>query len=468
MPSRLHTGMEVDGLHIGERIHSGAMGDIFRIDGGNAGFPCVMKVPRLGADQSSEGLLAFETEVMILPTLAGRHVPRFVRAGDIVHNPYLVLEWLDGESLARRLKRVPLSFEEIARIGAGIADALQWMHMRDTIHFDLKPDNVILRPDGRVFLIDFGLAHHARYPDLLAEERRFTAGSTPYVSPEQVLGSRSDPRSDLFALGVLLYEMTTGESPFGVPASIASLRNRLWLEPKPPRALRAETPPWLQEIILRCLEPHASGRYQSAAHVSFDLRHPGQVALSARARKTSRAGVLGQAKRWWHARNERLVPAHLPHAVVGNAPVIMAAIDTTHPDDPRHPAIRRWLAQVLSLSTDFRLICVAVIPGGPASAAGPHTAHGASMEHQIRLRHWVTPLRLPPHRLSLHVIEAEAPGSALVEFAQSNHVDVIVLGAPGPNQHALAWWRSVASTVTANAHCSVHVVRIAAEEHTPL
>jgi serine/threonine protein kinase len=219
-----------------------------------------MKVPRLGDDQSIEGLLAFETEVMILPTLSGPHFPRFVRAGDVTDNPYLVLEWLEGGSLAGVLEGGPMPFDEVARIGAGIADALQSLHLQDTIHFDLKPDNAILGLHGRICLIDFGLAHHAHYPDLLAEERRFTAGSTAYVSPEQVLHTRSDPRSDLFALGVLLRNGDR-ELPFGILASMAGLRDRIWLDPVPPRVRRPGIPPWLQEIILRCLEPEAANRY---------------------------------------------------------------------------------------------------------------------------------------------------------------------------------------------------------------
>ena len=92
---------------------------------------------------------------------------------------------------------------------------------QDAVHLDLKPDNVIIKADGDVVLIDFGLAYHAHFPDLLAEEHRFAAGSAPYISPEQVLGTRSDPRSDIFALGAMLYEMTTGELPFGVPSTMA-------------------------------------------------------------------------------------------------------------------------------------------------------------------------------------------------------------------------------------------------------
>jgi nucleotide-binding universal stress UspA family protein len=463
MPARLQPGAEIDGFRLGDHIHSGAMGDIYRVVSGvESGFPVIIKVPRLGGEQSIEGLLAFETEVTILPTLSGPCFPRFVRAGDVSDNPYLALEWLDGRSLAGIVKSGRVPVDEVARIGAGIADALQNLHMQDTIHFDLKPDNVILRPDGRICLIDFGLAHHARYPDLLAEERRFTAGSTPYVSPEQVLHTRSDPRSDLFALGVVLYEMATGTLPFGIPASMAGLRDRIWLDPVPPRVLNAGIAPWLQEIILRCLEPEAQNRYQSAAHVAFDLRHPSQVMLTARAGKSRKSGLIAQARRWWRARTRVPATVKWPRAIVSNARVILAAVDTAHPEDERHPALRRVIAQALMLSAEFRLICVSVIPGGPGagSQANGNATASPQVDHLVRLRYWVEPLRLPPQRLSLHVLEAASPAGALVDFARQNHVDLIVVGAPAPDQHALAWWRSVASEVTANAQCSVHVVRV--------
>ena len=94
------------------------------------------------------------------------------------------------------------------------------------------------------------------------------------------------------------------------------------------------------------------------------------------------------------------------------------------------------------------------------SAIDGESASGVYLDHLVRLRHWVEPMRLPAQRLSLHVIESANPEEALLEFARSNHVDLIVLGAPHPAQLGLAWWRSVASRVTANAHCSVHVVRV--------
>jgi len=459
-----YAGSELDGFRVGERIHSGAMGYIYRVDGGDGAFPKIMKVPRIGPGESGEGVISYETEAMVLPALSGPHVPRFVAMGNLAKTPYLVTEWVDGESLQHLINRGALAPDQTASLGAAIADAVHSLHLQDVVHLDLKPDNVIIKADATVVLIDFGLAYHAHFPDLLAEEHRFAAGSAPYISPEQVLGRRSDPRSDIFSLGAMLYEMATGELPFGVPSTMAGLRDRLWLDPMPPRVRSPSVPPWLQEIVLRCLEPDAGDRYQSAAHVAFDLRNPDQVALTARALKSAQAGLLEQTRRWWRTRDRRPGPRALPKSQVSATPVVMVAVDTTHPDDERQPALQRTTAQVLSLSAEFRLICVSVIRRSVVAggAEGGESASGAYLDHLVRLRHWVEPLRLPPRRLSLHVIESANPEGALLEFARRNNVDLIVLGAPHPAQLGLAWWRSVASGVTANAHCSVHVVRVPA------
>ena len=326
------------------------------------------------------------------------------------------------------------------------------------MHCDLKPENVILRPDGRAVLIDFGLAWHTRLPDLHAEEDRHAAGSTPFLSPEQVLGVRGDPRSDVFSLGAILYELATGELPFGLPATQGGLRQRLWMDPEAPAALAKSVTPVLQEIILHCIEPQLENRYQSAAHVAFDLRNQGQVELTGRAVKARRAGLLKQAQRWWKARVAPILPPPAVKSAIDAAPVIMVAVDTTNPDDERQPAIQRATRRILSLSTEFRLVCVSVISAPPIGGEHGQAAH--HLEHLVRLRNWTELLPVPSNQLSQHVIEAADPSAALLEFAKHNHVDLIVLGAPGPRDQALAWWRSVASTVTANAHCSVHVVRV--------
>ena len=442
---------EIDGYVLGARLHASAMGSIYEVSSG-APFPSVIKLPNMKRGDPLANLIAFEVESMLLPALHGSHLPRFVAAGGIDRQPYLVMERIDGESLQARMDHGPIGPAEAALIAAAIADALHEVHSQDAIHCDVKPDNVLLRTDGSVALIDFGLAHHARFPDLLAEENRFAAGSAPYVSPEQVRGVRSDPRSDLFSLGVVLYEMLTGKLAFGIPQSAAGLRDRLWREPMPPSLLAHGVEPWLQEIVLRCLEVDAGARYQSAAHLAFDLRNPAQVQLTERSRRSHAPGLFAHLQRWWRSRDASTSPLR-PASVAGTAPVILVAVDTMHPDDERHPAIRTTVTQVLRVSRDFRLICLAVVPGGPGG-------EGDALDHLARLRHWVEPFGLNNERLSLHVVESPSPAQSIVEFAERNHAALIVLGAPQPDKQALAWWRSVASAVTANAPCSVHVVRL--------
>jgi serine/threonine protein kinase len=457
-------GKNIDGFEVGECLHTSAMGTLYAVTRTGSEFPLLMKVPRLGEpSESAELILAFETEAMILPRLRGPHVPRFVAAGDVTTVPYLVTERVPGMSLDRR-PAPAMPAADAARIGAAIADALHSVHAQGAIHLDLKPDNVMIRPDGLAVLIDFALAHHQELPDLLAEERRFVAGSAPYISPEQVRGARSDPRSDLFSLGVVLYEIATGRLPFGTPLTLAGLRDRLWLDPRPPSTRGGEMPPWLQEVILRCLEPEADRRYQSAAHVAFDLRLPEQVILTERSRKSDRPGFLAQAARWWRARDIGALQ-HASRWEADAAPVVMVAVDTTHPDDPRQPEIQAATRRILLNRREFRLICVSVIPAPFGGEEG--SSADAQIEHRIRLRHWTRPLGIEAGRMSFHVLENSDPAESLVEFAQRNNVDLIVLGAPAPDERALAWWRSVASSVTARASCSVHVIRCSGEAPAP-
>jgi eukaryotic-like serine/threonine-protein kinase len=465
MRASVQTGAVIDGYRVGAALHNGGTGAIYRVDppaDNDPGFPIIMKAPRLGRDEATIGIDSFEMEQTILPTLGGPHVPRFVAAGDVTSTPYIVMEQIEGQPLSSLVARAPLPPEDVARIGAALADAVHSVHAQEVVHLDLKPENFILRPTGEAVLLDFGFAHHVRYPDLLAEEQHFAAGSAAYVSPEQLQGDRSDPRSDVFALGALLYELATGEQPFGQPETLAGMRDRLWREPVPPRVRNERVPAWLQEVILRCLDRDPEARYPSAAHVALDLRHPDQVELSARAGRTKVAGFFGHLARWWKARREKISLVARARISAPAAPVIMVAVDTEHPDDERHSPLQWTTGQILSLNPEFRLLCVSVVKSVPVAEGliDSESTMRKHLEHKMRLRHWVQPLKVQPSQLSLHVVEAANAADTLLELARVNHVSLIVLGAPGPSRKTLGWWRSAASTVTANAPCSVHVVRV--------
>jgi len=224
---RMEQGSELDGFRIGPLMHAGAMARIYDVcyaDGREAPFPMVMKVPLMREGDGSENIIGFEIEHQMLQVLQGTHVPRLVAAGDLGRVPYLVMERLTGVTLETWMKQnanahEAIHLESILRLGAKLAQAVHRLHQQNACHLDLKPANVMITDEDRVVLLDFGLSCHADYPDLMAEEFRKAVGSPAWIAPEQVVGMRGDPRSDVFAVGVMLYEMATGELPFGYPTT---------------------------------------------------------------------------------------------------------------------------------------------------------------------------------------------------------------------------------------------------------
>jgi hypothetical protein len=462
MAALLERGTRIDGFEIGERVHAGGQADLYAVTGPGEAFPLLMKVPRLGHGEPAANVISYEIEAQLLRVVRGPHVPRFVAAGDLERQAYVVMERVEGRPLGEWLPRAPLPAEEVARLGAALAAALHDLHLQEVVHLDVKPSNVLVRPDGGVVLVDFGLARHAHYPDLLAEEARDPIGTAPYMAPEQVLGSRGDPRSDVFALGAVLYQLATGHLPFGAPTSRAGLRRRLYADPVPPRALAPGVPPWLQEVVLRCLEPDAADRYATAAQVAFDLTHPAHVAVGERGARARRAGLGARLRRWIRAVGDQGEDAARPSAQLFRAPIVLAAVATQRPDEARFEALRRGVSRFLEGGAgEVRLACVTVIPPTPelGGRTEEDTAGGRRIRHLVLLRHWAEPLRLAPGRLSMHVLESADPAAALLEYARSNHVDHIVIGAPPPGVPASVRASTVSLRVAAAAPCTVTLVR---------
>ncbi|MGY3534699.1 serine/threonine protein kinase [Bradyrhizobium sp. USDA 4452] len=284
----MQPGAEIDGFTIGERVHRGGMATLWSVTHPGINVPLLMKVPLTAEGEDPAAIVSFEMEQMILPRLSGPHVPACFGTGDFERQAYVVMERIPGQTLYKRLDALPLPYEEVRVIGGKVATALASLHRQNVIHHDIKPSSIMFRERGEAVLIDFGLSHHQHLPDLLQEEFRLPYGTAPYMAPERLLGVRDDPRSDLFSLGVLLYFFTTGVRPFGETETLRGMRRRLWRDPYPPRKLRPDYPLWLQEIVLRCLEIDPAARYPTAAQLAFDLGHPEQVKLTARAQRLNR------------------------------------------------------------------------------------------------------------------------------------------------------------------------------------
>ncbi len=462
MNGAVQSGEVVDGWRVQERVHSGGMAVIYAVSGADVGFPLVMKVPRLGHGEGTASVISYEVEQTVLGALTGPHVPRLVGTGD-VGNPYLVMERIEGVPLGELAAKGPLEPGEVARLGAALATAAHDIHQQEVIHLDLKPSNVIIRPTGEAVLVDFGLAHHAHHPDLLAEESQEPAGSPPYVSPEQLLGVRWDPRSDVFAIGVMLYELAVGKLPFGAPTSRGGLRKRLYRDPVPPRAIVPAIPEWLQEVILRCLEPSASDRYASAAQLAFALAHPDQVEVTERGRRLRRAGTVTVFRRWIRAAGFEPSPIPRPTAQLSQASIVLVAIATTRASDgadPSFEAMREGVKHLVAGEEHARLACVTVVRREPElGGSDDETAARRRLQHSVLLRDWAEPLRLPPGRVSLHVLESNDPAEAILQYARVNHVDHIVIGAPPRTMTGLALPSAVSVKVAIGAACTVTLVR---------
>src|SRR5438045_7241596 len=339
------------------------MASIYRLTGHDGPLPLIIKIPRLGAGERAVNVIAFKLCKMVLGALAqGPHYPTLAAYGDVETTPYLVMERVEGVRLDQWIDRAPIAADEIVRLGSAFALALDAVHRQDVVHLDLKPTNVLYRPNGEAVLIDFGLAHHAHYPDLLAEELRFPVGNWVYMSPEQIMGVRCDPRSDIYALGAILYELATGTLPFGHPRTSAQLRRRIHRYPTPPRALIATTPPWLQEIILHCLETDARDRYPSAGDVAFELANPGQVTLTDRSTRPRGEGSIAAASGWFRARRFQPAPCPPPSKRVGPAPIVLVAIAPVQSDETLLEAMRDAARAVIAADDRCRIAGGTVLP----------------------------------------------------------------------------------------------------------
>ena len=465
---RLTEGTELDGFRIGACLHAGGMAHIYQVtyaDARPAPFAMVMKVPRMTAGDGAENIVGFEVEQQILQVLHGTHVPRFVAAGDLVHLPYLVMEHVQGLTLQQlmdthTLHKTRAEVTDIARLGAAIARAAHSLHQQNTCHLDIKPANVLLHPDGHAVLLDFGLSCHAHYPDLLAEELRLAVGSPAWIAPEQVVGVRGDPRSDIFAMGVMLYELATGELPFGNPQTPGGMRQRLWMDPTPPRRLRDDLPPWLQEVMLRCLEPEAAKRYPSAAHLAFDLEHPEQVKVTQRGKQLQGTSFFTHLQRWFKAAGMHYQPSPLPSQQIEEVPIVMVAVPHHEASDATLYSLRQAVARSLGLRPGARLAVVTVIsPNQTNATENDKSETSVHRQYLSMLQQWAQPLDLEQHQTSFHVLEASDVAHALVRYAEGNHVSMIVMGAA---THGLQLQRFVATVpikVAMEAPCTVILVK---------
>ena len=465
---RPHTGLQIDGFTLGEKLHQGGFASIWEVTHPDHDLPMVMKVPTILDDHDGPTIVGFEVEQMIMPRLSGPHVPRVLGQGDFAKLPYIVVEKIPGGSMDLRFKEAPLPLSDGVEMAARMATALHALHIQGVIHFDLKPDNFLQLSTGEMVLIDFGLSRHEALPDLLAEEFAIPMGTFPYIAPEQYLKTRNDLRSDIYALGAMLYELATGKMPFGQPETLKAVGRRLWNDPAPPRILRPELPEWLQEVILRALEVDPARRYQSAAQMLYDLQHPAQIKLTERGRRVTAQGFWARWKKWWVMRGVTGFgePPSMG-AQIARAPILMVPVDLSPDQMALSAAVLTALKRLLVIVPEARVACVAVIRTARIGIDLTTDDRGNTLHisRLLGLRTWAEGLDLSAGHLTFTVLEGPDPGQVLIDYARNSPVDHILIGARGysTTRHYLG---SLSSRVVAEAPCSVTVIRLAADRTT--
>jgi serine/threonine protein kinase len=280
--SPLEAGELLDHYHLDDVVARSGMATIFRATDQRTGRQVAIKVPHPEVESDPALFDRFSREEDIGKRLDHPGVMKVFPEEDR-SQLYMVMEWVDGKLLRQILqqqKRLPL--DQVVKIILQICDVLQYVHSHQVVHRDLKPENIMIDDQGRIKLIDFGIAGSAGARRLTFANFSKTMGTPDYISPEQVKGKRGDVRSDIYALGVMLYEMATGSLPFSGPNPFAVMNSRLLNHPVPPREINPEISPELQEVIYRALEREPKNRYASVREIAWDLQHPETVGVADR------------------------------------------------------------------------------------------------------------------------------------------------------------------------------------------
>jgi len=278
----LHPGDQLDHYRIEGVAARSGMASIYRGIDTRTGRPVAIKIPHPEMEGDPQFYDRFQREQEIGKKLDHPNVVKVIVDEDR-SRLYMVSEWVEGRLLRQLLNEAKkLPPERAIKITLGICNALNYIHGQGVAHRDLKPENIMVDSEDRVKLIDFGIAANAGSRRLTFAKLTEAMGTPDYISPEQVKGGRGDGRSDIYALGVMLYEMLTGKVPFTGPNPFVIMNDRLLNNPIPPREIDPEISPQLQEIIYRAIERDPKRRYANAREFAKDLEHPEQIGISDR------------------------------------------------------------------------------------------------------------------------------------------------------------------------------------------
>ena len=260
-----------DRFEVTDVIAKSGMGSLFKANDRRTGKAVALKIPHLQIESDPAGFDRFRREEEIGLKLDHPYILKIIPV-EKKSRPYIAMEYLEGQTLNDLLARVhPLPEPDAAKIASRICEALDYMHANEIVHRDMKPQNIMLCNDGSIRIMDFGIAKSLASRRLTFVGFTPTMGTPDYMAPEQVKGSRGDNRTDIYSLGAILYEMTTGEVPFGGDSPYVIMNSRVTGDPVAPRKINPKLTPVIEEIILHAMERDPKRRYQSAAEMKREL-----------------------------------------------------------------------------------------------------------------------------------------------------------------------------------------------------
>ncbi len=279
----LTAGAAIGPYEIVRRLGSGGMGDIYLAEDTRLGRKVALKALPAHFTKDAARVRRFQLEAKAASALSHPNIITIYEIGQVDHLHYIVFEFIDGQTLRQRMSTAPLTVREALHVASSVAAALLGAHEAGIVHRDVKPENIMIRADGFVKMLDFGLAKltELKVPapkafTLFQTEQGMVMGTAPYMSPEQARGLAIDPRTDIWSLGVVLYEMVAGRPPFEGPTHPDVLVAILGREPVPLPRYRPEVPTELEWIIKKALRKERDERYQTAREFLADLKNLAQ------------------------------------------------------------------------------------------------------------------------------------------------------------------------------------------------